>query len=111
MCMLPLTCTGVAGDIGMGGLCFVIIYFYLLFHTQSTFVSTLGMLHVFLSFFVAYAVHKSCVSEWFPFLLFIGLFVVRASQPAPCCARTIVTSLVSLSCRFAEWERTIFLYL
>ena len=48
----------------------------LLFHTQSTFTSTLGMLHVFISFFVAYAIHKSCISEWFPFLLFVGLFVI-----------------------------------
>ena len=66
----------VANDLGMGGLCFLLIYLYLLLHTQSCFVSTLGMLHVFLSFFLAYTIHKSCVSEWFPFLLFIGLFVI-----------------------------------
>ena len=66
----------VQNDLAMGGLCFLLIYLYLLFHTQSCFTSTLGMLHVFISFFVAYAIHKSCVSEWFPFLLFIGLFVI-----------------------------------
>ena len=51
--------------------------------TESIFIATVGMLHIFLSFFMAYAIYKTIIVwasgvalGWFPFLLWLGLFVI-----------------------------------
>ena len=62
-------------DLKWAGFSFLLIYLYILNSTRSLVVATLGMMHIFLSFFVTYAIYKS-VLVWYPFLLWLGLFVI-----------------------------------
>jgi hypothetical protein len=62
-------------DLQWAGFSFLLIYSYILISTKSVFIASLGMLHIFLSFFMSYAIYKALVS-WFPFLLWLGLFVI-----------------------------------
>lgn len=62
-------------DLTWAGFSFLLVYGYIIVSTGSVFVATLGMAHIFLSFFVTYALYKH-VLVWFPFLLWLGLFVI-----------------------------------
>ena len=60
---------------------FLLIFIYMTVVTNSIFLATLGMTHIFLSFFCTYAIYKTAIHwlagvEWFPFLLWLGLFVI-----------------------------------
>eukprot|EP01048_Picozoa_sp_COSAG05_P017533 COSAG05_NODE_2406_length_3102_cov_1.630703_1_plen_413_part_10 len=50
-------------------------FMYIWFQTKSLFIASLGMMHIFLSFFMTYAIYKQC-TDWYPFLLWLGLFVI-----------------------------------
>eukprot|EP01052_Picozoa_sp_SAG31_P006144 SAG31_NODE_279_length_18600_cov_21.254527_18_plen_236_part_00 len=62
-------------DLMWAGFSFLLIYIYILASTRSFVIATCGMLHIFLSFFVTYAVYKE-VLVWYPCLLWLGLFVI-----------------------------------
>jgi hypothetical protein len=62
-------------DLRWAGFSFLLIYLYILNSTRSVMVASFGMMHIFLSFFVTYAIYKS-VLVWYPFLLWLGLFVI-----------------------------------
>ena len=62
-------------DLQWAGFSFVLIYGYILVSVQSIWIASLGMLHIFLSFFMSYAIYKACI-DWYPFLLWLGLFVI-----------------------------------
>ena len=60
---------------------FGLIFIYITVVTNSVYIATLGMTHIFLSFFCTYAIYKTLLGwmadvEWFPFLLWLGLFVI-----------------------------------
>eukprot|EP01043_Picozoa_sp_COSAG02_P043221 COSAG02_NODE_3746_length_6295_cov_35.811653_2_plen_1379_part_00 len=60
---------------------FLLIFIYIAVVTNSIYLATLGMTHIFLSFFCTYAIYKTAIHwlagvGWFPFLLWLGLFVI-----------------------------------
>ena len=60
---------------------FLLIFIYIAVVTNSIYIATLGMTHIFLSFFCTYAIYKTVIHwlagvGWFPFLLWLGLFVI-----------------------------------
>ena len=69
---------------------FGLIFLYLWAQTSSLWISAFGMLHIFLSFFITYFLYKKMIL-WFPFLAWLGLFVicgigadVKQAATAPC---------------------------
>jgi hypothetical protein len=65
----------IMSDLRWAGFSFVMVCVYMGASTRSVFIAVLAMLHILLSYFMTYAIYKS-MTPWFPFLLWLGLFVI-----------------------------------
>ena len=93
-------------DLALAMVSGLVVTLAIVIHTKSLFLSLIGLIQIILSFPLAYFVYKLLIGlEFFPFLNFIGLFVVFALGAGKCLYddHIILISLVT--------SNSIFLYL